>query len=734
MRICDPLTMNDWPIKKFFIVVISLLISFLGLVSLDFMKLQTAFLRQIIGFIYLTFIPGFTILRILKLHRLGRIETLLYAIGLSIATLILIGLFASVIYPLLNIPRPISLPTLVITISIATLILCILCYVKDKDFASPTFINIEDITLPQVLILCHLPIFAIVGSYYFMNLYDDNTLQLFLILLIALIAISIGFNGFFPKKLYPLAIFMVTIALLYHRSLISLYLTGSDIHSEYYLASLVKTQSKWVFVTPYSAAAMLSITILPSIYSILLDMSIVWVFKVIYPLLFSLVPLGMYRIIQKQIDEKIAFFSCFLMILIFPFYSEMISLARQEVAEFFLVLLVMTLINKKYQLRTKMFLLIIFGFSLISSHYALSFIYAFYIFILGIALIVTIFRKSKEEVIKEIGLYLIFASFFIGVMFAWYTFVASNEPIDILHRIWNKILDAFFNIFNPKLSEGTYIILQKPTSILASIEKYLHMIVGLLIVVGVFTLLFLKRKEYKMKMEYVAISLANFIILPMCIILPYFASELNITRFLQIAFIFLAPFCIIGWIFISEILHKLFKLYHPHKSTKNSIKALSIFLIVYLLFNTGFIYIVMGETSTAHPPISLDKSVDYPCFNVAEVWAVKWLKSKKDENDKVYADAYRYLLLNGYFGKQHEYIFFGKIKNDRIKLTRIPQNFVFLGTKNIAEKKLIVRIKRMPFDIRIPVNMSDIGVNDILVKSSMVYNNKAAQLYYINNI
>ena len=50
-------------------------------------------LGQIVGFIVLTFIPGFLILRIIKPHKLGVTESLLYSVGLSIAFVMFLGLF-----------------------------------------------------------------------------------------------------------------------------------------------------------------------------------------------------------------------------------------------------------------------------------------------------------------------------------------------------------------------------------------------------------------------------------------------------------------------------------------------------------------------------------------------------------------------------------------------------------------------------------------------------------------
>ena len=65
--------MNDWEIKKFLSVILSIQLALWGVIGLDAMGIQIPIIRQLIGFIYLTFVPGILILRILKLHNLGNI-------------------------------------------------------------------------------------------------------------------------------------------------------------------------------------------------------------------------------------------------------------------------------------------------------------------------------------------------------------------------------------------------------------------------------------------------------------------------------------------------------------------------------------------------------------------------------------------------------------------------------------------------------------------------------------
>lgn len=229
--------MNDWKLKKFLKLDLSIQFAVWGIIGLDVSGIQIPILRQIIGFIYLTFIPGTLILRILKLHKLGNIETVLYAGGLSIVTLFT-GLFINTVYPLIGISRPISFPSLMITISAIVLLLCILCYVRDKDFSNPSFIDVREVLSPSVLFLCLIPFLAILGTY-LVNFYHNNILLMLLIVIIAAVAIFIGFNHVIPKQLYLLAVFVIAISLLYHRSLLTMYLIGTNVQYEYFYHRLV---------------------------------------------------------------------------------------------------------------------------------------------------------------------------------------------------------------------------------------------------------------------------------------------------------------------------------------------------------------------------------------------------------------------------------------------------------------------------------------------------------------
>ena len=714
MQINNPLQMNGWEIKKFFKVVLAIQLAIWGVIGLDMMGLQIPILRQFIGFVYLTFIPGIIILRILKLHKLGNIETLLYTVGLSIATLMFTGLFMNTVYPFLGISGPISITSLIITISILVLILCALSYARDKDFSDASFIDVKDVLSPPALFLCLIPFLAVFGTY-LVNFHHNNILLMFLIIILAIIVLLIAFDKFISKNLYPLAVFVIAISLLYHRSLISMYIWGWDIHLEHYLCNLMKTNFIWDSTIPSTYNAMLSIVMLAPIFSDVCGMSLTWVFKIIYPLLFALAPLGLYRVFQKQIDDKIAFLSCFFFVSLFTFYTEMLALARQQIAELFLVLLILLIIDKNMNKIKRSFLFIAFGISLAVSHYGLSYIYMFSL--ISAWLILVLAEKTEMQKLKN-GIYAKFSRksekltgnpislkigdrtisstfvlLFIIFTLTWYMYVSSSSAFNVIVRIGDQIASSIFTEFlNPEAAEGWDILMGETVSPLHSVNKYLHLLSQFFIAVGILTLLF-KRGNMKFERGYSAFSLVFFAICLGGIALPYFASSLNTTRLYHITLIFLAPFCVIGGITVFKMLSRVVKASWTDQRVRSSLKVLSVFLVIFLLFNSGWVY----EVAKDHPgSISLsqesvkeygdakDKMRFYSGYTAeGDVFGARWLSENKNNKSFVYADRTHYYKVILSYGK----INYGR--GARILLSsNMKKGYIYLTYVNVVENLL----------------------------------------------
>ena len=211
----NPLLMNDWPRKRALITVLSLQFLVWVLIELAATGVQIPLLRGLVVSVYLLYIPGILVLRVLRLHQLGGVRTPLFAVGLSLATVMGTGLLMTTLYPLLGFDRPLALVPVVMTEGVIITLLVALSYWRDHSPTEGGIIDQRDVPTPAVLALCLLPFLSIFAAYA-MNAYSSNMLLLALIIIIAITALWISTSASVPKELYPLAVFVIAVALLYH--------------------------------------------------------------------------------------------------------------------------------------------------------------------------------------------------------------------------------------------------------------------------------------------------------------------------------------------------------------------------------------------------------------------------------------------------------------------------------------------------------------------------------------
>jgi len=644
------------------------------------------------------------------------------------------GFFVNMTYPLFGIFRPFSLWPLSATISVLVGFLCFFAWFRDWDFATPTLINLHEILSPPVLALSLLPFGAIAGTY-LMNFYGTNSLQMIILPIIALVPVVIVCTRFIPEKYYPYAIFTLAITLLYHTALISTHVWGWDIQYEYYLTNTVIQNSIWDFTDYSTCNAMLSLMTLAPIYSILLGTGVEWVFKVIYPFFFALVPVGLYVVFRKQTNEKISFLACFFFMSIFVFYTEMVSLARQEIAELFLVLILLSMIDHGLSRQMRSIFLLTFTASLVVSHYGLSYIF---MLILLIALAITTIDHHvdilgrvnrflnwiRERTGRFTGLTVQMASFKPSIiplsfiiwyslfLLAWYIYVASSSSFDTVVHLAHPILENILSdLFNPDAAQGMAIIAKEAATPLREVTKYLHLLTIIFIVLG-FAVTFLTRRRWaEIDSRYLLLSCGALGICIGGVALPFFASALNTSRLYQISLILLAPFGIIGGVELTSRLRS-----HPDPRN-SSLSIIAIFLGIFLLFNCGWVFEVGHEVSN----FALNSSVDFPVFNEQEICGALWLTNAKDGRP-VAADTYRVLLLSGFVGRPACCDILSVVSDN-------VDYYAFIGQRNILQKHVVVT--RM---IGVTPSIEHIEVADLHEAKNAIYSNGGSRIYYPNSL
>jgi len=671
--------------------------------------------RQIVGFIYFAFLPGFIILKLLKLNELDRIETILFSVGFSVAFLMIAGLFINEFSFLFGVSQPLSLVPLMIVLNSLILMGGVLVYLKSEDAEIRNSETIEK--SPFVMLFLCLPILSIVGAMY-VNAYGNNLLLLFTIISISvLLIVGVLSKKLLPSKLYPFAVLMIAIAILFHSSLISNYIVpfGSDVPVEYFLFKTTENNAHWNSIPPLfwdsgygRTNAMLSVTILPTIYSTLLKIDPTWMFKLLFPLLFAFVPLGLYQIWQIYVGKKHAFVSAFLFMAQATFYTEMLGLNRQMIAELFFILLLLVIVNKKMKPVNKMICFMIFSFALVTSHYALAEIFLFFVSFALVSLIV-LKRPSKKITVSMIV-------FFFVVMFTWYIYTSGSATFNSFVEFGNHVYGQLGDFFNPA-SRGQAVLtglgMVESPSIWNTISRIFAYLTQAFIVVG-FVGLVTKRTRIRIENEYFIFSLAAMAFLTMIILVPGLANTLNMTRFYHILLFFLAPFCVMGAEFIVKLLSK--------REKEFAVFALLLIVLVpYFLFQTGFVYEVTGSDNWSIPLSGYRMNAlrlygHYGYTDAYSVYGAQWLSRNIDiENPEIYADVPTRAYVLSIYGM----IYQNRI-NGLSNVTLVENNgIIYLGKLNVVHEKII--------EGRFSWNSSELSF--LFDNLNIVYTNGGSQIY-----
>ena len=521
-----------------------------------------------------------------------------------------------------------------------------------------------------------------------MNTYQSNVLLMVMFFLIAIVPFLVAYDKFIPKKLYPFVIFSMALTLLFSTSLISSYLVGWDINLEYYFTNMVSNNSYWNSSVPDLLNAMLSLVIIVPIFSKLSGLSVVTIFKVVYPFIFVLVPVGIYSIFSRQTNKKIAFFACFLFISIFMFFLEMPYLARQEIGELFFVIMILLMVEDGLSDRNILIMTIIFIPALLVSHYSMDYIYIFLVIsayivislrnrnlvdkypILGKWPIISFFFEGKGTDEKPFMRYKLQILLLLSITILYYLFVSSSVLFNLTVTTLNNLITlSYLFLFNPRTLMAVGIVTSEK-SFLRSIALVIHLLIEFLIFVGIVSLLY-RRTKMKFNENFALFSIMSFFLLILVLVVPFLAGALNPERFYQIALIFLSVFFVVGWIrFFDFINARLGSKWSKESLRKSSFKLLALFLAVSFLFNGGVVYELLNDKPAS---MVLHSSMDGPKFNTLEVDGAQWITQNR-VNDNVYADSYRFLLLNGL------------IPYDKTKPVSYAPNggsYMFLGTYNL---------------------------------------------------
>jgi uncharacterized membrane protein len=694
--------------------------------------------RQVLGFVFLTFLPGLLLIQILTLTK-NVVERLLFLIGLSICFLMFVPLAMDFAYPVLGISHPISLTPLTITFSLILAALSFVSYWKvpagfqitQKDVR----VSISRIMSPAALGAAFILVLGILGAL-FVWFYSNSFFSLLSWLSIAIFVVLIATSRRIPERFYPLFVFVIALTLQYNRTLISPNLIGVDANYELFFAELVKSTGYWDPNFALNNAlwsnyfAMLSVTVLPNVYSILLNIDLVWVFKLVSPFIFAFVPLGLYEIYKTQIkfNSKAAFLATFFFMSFFAFYLAMPWITRQEVAELFLVLVILLITSKYVPESKKTALLILFVGGVVVSHYSTSYIFLFYLIalFLGSAIIASQNRQKRGKSIVS-GLIIALA---VVMTMGWYLYASGGTPyqalVIVVSHTYSSLLNQFVSSDVAVLGGAT-----PGLSLTHMLSHYWQLVTEILISIGLGFVIW-RRKTQKMTSALFLLSLASYAVLLVVVVVPSLGGAISSYRVYSIALLFLAPCFVFG---VEAIFDFASSRLRADKDTVSKLESAVLIgvLIPYFLFQCGFIFELTEHQSNYAflPSQHQNQQVEYydnTSWSYAaaseipteSVYASKWLSSSMGRSP-IFADVYR----------SAEIVGDGLISPNSItvlgswNVNQSAKNaYTYLGPANVQQGT--IRLMTSERDSQ----TLQISILPVLTTGSRIYNNGLVEVYY----
>jgi len=689
--------------------------------------------RQVLCFLLISIVPGLLVLRLLRIEFDSFLDLFTVCVGLSVAFTFFLGLALNSVCLLVGFPNPLSSFPLISSLSISVLLLLALnkrvkearLYRDNPKCSSPKM-------LPILLLLASLPP-ALIGA--FLG-YRVPIIVFIGSIIFSLFMLSFG-SRFTSHSTYPFFLYLVSFGLLSTTYLTSPYLIGYDIHMEQYVFFQTYNGNLWrnTISTSSNQAmnfnAMLSITILPTVYAYVTNISTYSILVAMNLFIFSLLPLVLYRVYERQTNNnKVALLSTFFFISNYTvFYGvEPISLSRQIIGEFFFGLSLLILSLPDIDVRIRRFLFLTFGISIILSHYSLSYIY---LFLISLSFIMSRKKRDHNSILSAPILLLL-----IIVKSLWDIYVSgsiSTTFVNFLQIVYRRF---WIDLFSLERRAPILENILMPTSFVNQMHAILFYVVHLFILIGIITSVMGKCRTH-FDRTYLFISELSFIIILVSLAVPNIAPALSLTRFRAICMLILSPFFALGGQAAIGLSRRAVSAARNREGSGTDkddhlgLRVVSIVLILFFLFQVGFVNSITGQKPIS-PLLDIERMKHSDLIEVKEdfygaytleqdVFGAILLSRNTNKSSQIYADI---------TSNKHVLTSYGLIEPERLHelsgTTQFEGQYVYLRYLNVVEGLI---------DRSYGEGLAYAGETlTLLYKGNKVYSNGNCEIYWMPEV
>lgn len=670
---------NDWPLRRFSILTISTLVLLLSFCA--FRTVQGDYVMTAICGLMLTpliiLVPGASLLRIGKYHSSGFLRSLFYSFTLGIGSLMALGFVLNLFHFVGIVEDPLRMIPIFAAYTLMTISFLTLAIRRDNQFIASAVTRKFDTKQIITWIFSIMLPFGVTVAAALVNSVGDYTLMFWLIFLICAIPLAV-YGG---KRSYAPLVLSVSIALLLHRTLITNYIIGYDVFSEY-SAAYITTMNGWWNISQSlgiyggSANTALSIVTLAPVLTYLTSIETVEMLKIVYPLLFAIVPLGLYKLIKSQFGPQAGFLGVMTFVGYQAFFGLMMQLGKQEISEIFLVGFLLVLTDSSLSRMKKYALLLPFTIGVVVSHYGIGIlVIILFVIVFGLQVISHIvgswmhrqddwqgpihwlMRTIKTWLYGQLRTRVVsvaFVAFSLVAFLVWYAFVGSGMilPYVGLNEVTSSTSvltePTQLTIRNFEALEYLFIDFGSDAN---NLEKYIVLFTQIITGVGVLWV-FASRKCYeRIDNDYAFLAAAAGIFLVMSYFLPNLAGNFYYGRIFTFTSIFLSGFFVVGMHAMLKPFRIILNMRRPElrlpsfKTDRIAIAASCIMVIALLATNTGLMFDISDDFVGS---VALEESTSWAMYTDSDVVTAKWLSDREHIGQNVpVADWHRFTIFGG---------------------------------------------------------------------------------------
>lgn len=648
--------------------------------------LDIGYCRQFFALILLIIFPGAFLIYLFKLNGLGISEQAVLTIGLSVSFLMCFGLLLNQMSLLFGYRYPLSTSFLVISISLALIVLFLSAYLWNNNaFSAPSLSFEIDIGEKSLLISLAIYIQIIIIGTQFNNYYHNNFLLLFATFLLPIFIAIITLRGAKIKATtYTLAVIIIGFSLLAIYWLRSDHILGHDVHAEYYHYYMTLLNGHWSILEKSTLDSCLSISILPAIFQSLLHIKTdEQLFKGIYVMICSFTPVSVFIISKRYFQIRYAFLASMFSIFQGTYIAASGS-PRTNLCIFFIALYVMVFFHEDIPISTRRILSIIFMVSIIFSHYSSTYIF------LSLLIFAFLGTKAIERHVNLNNMTLGSLILFAILIFIWYgqlTDVPFNSGVMFVEKTISSMNMMFVEEAKSPQIALLYGSGMQGKSLLSWINLGIRWITFIFIGVGIiysFMMInaflasklpekLISRSLIKsFNVEFLLLAFTSSIILIALLVVPQLTVGYDIGRTYTLTSIILAPFFVFGGKVVSGYLNI------------NSFMILLPISILIFMFTIGSLHELFGVDENLILN-SQSRDGDYELVHDQEIYAAHWLALNRDVVENLYSADYHGV---------RKLISQGKIPPRNIDSTAFSnhvaiQGYLFLDHNNVIKGKLV---------------------------------------------